>query len=426
MKKVVAKENERGFALVLALVFMLAMTIIGVSLITNMSTEMHLASNEKDAKLAFQVSEAGFQDALARIHLASSSALYAGEPAGLNFATRDSNWSSTFTSAEGDLDYTVTIKYLLESSDHNLCDSNTTGPNSSDDADPDYANIPPNDDSDPDNIYECTRNGEIVYFGQDFNVSSETTTLTYGQFPVYEITSTGTAGGSNSTRTVTGYIGSTNLDLDTGFAVDTNACVSVGGVAFEIDGVVNQDAGCTDCDTLLDSTPGEGCTARASPAIIDDYLGLPMADVKAMSDEIHYCIGFPNCSDDNDDIPNSGQIDGVVQDWGDFAGDTYGSYIYIDNPGNKVVLTGDFQGRGLLMINGDLQINGGFNYEGFVFVNGELTLGGGANEVTITGGLFSTELSTFNGNITVDYDQATLEDVSRQNKSQALLLWKRE
>lgn len=433
MKKVVAKESERGFALILALVFMLSMTIIGISIITNMSTEMHLARNERDAKLAFQVSEAGFQDALARIHLTSSSALYAGEPAGLNQGSRNSAWSDTFTSSEGDLDYTVTISYLLEyeivgDENHNFCDSNTTGPNNDDTLSTEYAHIPPNDDTDPDDIYECNKNGEIVYFGQDFNVDEDTTTLPYGQFPVYKITSTGSAGGSNTTRTVTGYVGSTNLNLDTGFAVDTNDCVSVGGVAFEIDGPVNQDGGCTDCDTLLDSTPGEGCTARATPAVIDEYLGLPMDEVRAMSDEIHSCTDSipPVCQDSNDDIPNSGQIDGLIQDWGDYAGGTYGTYIYIDTPGVDAVLTGDFEGRGLLMINGNLRINGGFNYDGFIFVNGELSLGGGANEVNIKGGLFSNALSTFNGNINVDYDQATLEDISRQNKSQALLLWKRE
>ena len=136
MKKIAEVDNERGFALVLALVFMLSMTIIGVSVITNMSTEMHIASNEKDAKVAFQVSEAGFQEALGRIHLATSSALYAGEPAGLDYASRkaDPTWSNTFTSSEADLDYTVTISYLLEyenpgdpDSEHDFCDKNAEG-----------------------------------------------------------------------------------------------------------------------------------------------------------------------------------------------------------------------------------------------------------------------------------------------------------
>jgi hypothetical protein len=115
----------------------------------------------------------------------------------------------------------------------------------------------------------------------------------------------------------------------------------------------------------------------------------------------------------------------VIQDWGDYAGDTYGTYIYLDNPGREVVITGDFNGRGLLIVNGDLRINGNFNYEGLLYVKGELSLGGGGNGVNITGGVVAGTTVGLNGNINVDYDQATLEDVSRQNKSQATLLWKR-
>ncbi len=414
MKLIAAKKNEKGFALVLALVFMLAMTIIGISVITNMTTEMHIASNERDAKLAFQVSEAGLQEALGRIHLARTSALYVGE-LDSDGDFRTAAWSKNFTSSETGLTYSVTLEYLLEddvmvNETHDFCDSNsvanTTG----------NTTIPP----DP-----CDKNGEIVYFGQDFNIDSETTSLTIGQFPVYKITSIGSAGGSNTSRKIIAYVGSTNLDLDTGYAIDTNQCLTINGGSFEIDGLVNQDAGCTDCDTLLDSTPGEGCLGDGIPDI-DSHLGLPMSEILGMSDEIHYCLGAPNCSDVNDDIPNSGQLDTVIQDWGDFANDTYATYIYIDNPGNEVVITGDFEGRGLLVVNGDLRINGSFDFEGLIFVNGELTLGGGGNSVNITGGLVAERTTTFNGTIDIDYDKDTLEDVSRQNKSQALLLWKRE
>ena len=288
MKKVAEVNNEKGFVLVLALVFMLSMTIIGVSVVTNMNTEMHIASNEMDAKEAFQVGEAGLQEALGRIHLTATSGLYAGEPAGLDYTTRKavSTWTNTFTSSEADLDYTVTISYLRESSDHGFCDSNADADGeNTDDAFGGNAHIPPNDTV-PDPDIECNIDGEIVYFGQDFNVDSETSTLRIGQFPVYEITSVGTAGGSNTTRTVTAYVGSTNLDLDTGFAIDTNECLSIaGGAVCVISGPIqNKDTGCATCDT------GDGCTDRAAAADLDEYLGIPIGEIMAMSDERHYCL----------------------------------------------------------------------------------------------------------------------------------------
>lgn len=417
MKKVVLVDNEKGFALVLALVFMLAMTVIGISVVTNMSTEMHIASNEKDAKVAFQVSEAGFQEALGRIHLAQSSALYAGEPVSTDPDYRTTNWLETFTSSEGDLDYTVTIRYLVEpdptdpdnNHTHGFCDSNTASGNTlAGGANP--ADIPP---------ATCVQNGEIVYFGQDFNVDPATSTLKIGQFPVYEIISVGTAGGSNTIRTVTAYVGSTNLDLDTGFAIDTNKCISIAGGSATITGPIqNDDDGCATCESA------DGCTDRAELAVMDEYLGLPMADIQGMSDETHYCVNSP-CSG-SDDIPSSGMIDGVVQDWGDYATDTYGSYIYIDAGGsNTVTISGNFQGRGLLVVDGNLKISGNFDFEGLVYVKGTLTLSGGGSSTNITGGLVANETVQINGGLIVTYDQATLEDISRQNKSQALLLWKR-
>ena len=270
----------------------------------------------------------------------------------------------------------------------------------------------------------CNQDGEIVYFGQDFNVHSDTTKLTYGQFPVYKITSVGTAGGSNTTRTVTAYVGSTNLDLDTGFAIDTNNCVDISGGSASVSGPIQNQVGggCGACESDDDV-----CTDRANAAVLDEYLGLPMDEIMAMCDEIHYCINTP-CSG-TDDIPSSGMIDGVVQDWGDYAGDSYGSYIYIDagGPGGAgVKISGDFQGRGLLVIDGDLDVSGGFDFEGLMYVNGELTLSGGGSAVNITGGLVADSTVTVHGGLDIDYDQATLEDISRQNKSQALLLWKRE
>ena len=75
-------QGNKGFVLVLALVTMLAMTVIGLSVVMNMTTDMQLSRNERDAKISFQLAEAGINEAIARLHQPVSSARYIGELSG--------------------------------------------------------------------------------------------------------------------------------------------------------------------------------------------------------------------------------------------------------------------------------------------------------------------------------------------------------
>ncbi len=73
--------NEKGFVLILALVTMIAMTVIGLSAVMNMTTDLQLARNERESKLAFQLADAGINEAMARLKLTlTPSPPYVGEP----------------------------------------------------------------------------------------------------------------------------------------------------------------------------------------------------------------------------------------------------------------------------------------------------------------------------------------------------------
>jgi len=67
------------------------------------------------------------------------------------------------------------------------------------------------------------------------------------------------------------------------------------------------------------------------------------------------------------------------------------------------------------------------DYEGLIYVLGTLTIsGGGSSTKNITGGIMAQNVVTLNGsNLTINYDQATLEEVAKQNSKPALVLWKR-
>jgi len=418
MKKVDLHRDERGFVLILALVTMVAMTIIGITMVMNMTTDMQLARNEREAKTAFQLAEAGINEAIARMHLSTTNAKYIGElTTDANYRTTSWNLNNTEgknfglgyggnrESADG-LNYEVSITYLDESNYEGFCDSNN--------------NVSPNNSlnatSPPTACDDAT--AEVVMYGQDFNIDSSITAISWGKQPVYRLVSTGTSNGT--TRTIEAYVGASSLNTDTEYGINTNACVTVAGGANTL-GAVRQGSGCG-CDAQLTN----GCASNKSASDdLDWYLGEQLSTVITMADERHQCLGA-TCTDPGDDIPSSGSIDTVVTDWGDYAGNTYSTMVYIDNQGGKdVSLSGNYTGRGILIVTGNLKLTGNLSYEGLIYVLGRIDLGGGGNTLNVTGGVMANNVVDVNGNITVTYDQATLHEVAKESSSSANLIWKR-
>ena len=426
-------KDERGFILILALVTMVAMTVIGLSLIMNITVDMQLSRNERESKQAFQLADGGINEAIARLALSSTQGEYIGEQSGdANY--REVAWNSGNSlgkdfgmgvggdreSADG-LNYEVTIEYLVDTNTEVFCDSNDAGPNNSSP----YVN--------PTNLegastypaaWTCVNTTpEVVMYGRDFKVPETLTEISYGKQPVYKVTSIGTSG--TTSRTIEAYIGASALNTDTEGAINTNGCIDVsGGAATLTGGVKEAGIGCSGGQTACDDLD---CTTKAYDEM-DTYLGEELASIIDMADETHRCKNW-NCSTVGppaDDIDSSGMIDSAVLDWGDFAGDTYSTMIYIDNAGGKAAqISGNFQGRGILIVSGDLELTGGLEYEGLVYVLGTLTISGGGSGLNVTGGVMADETVTVNGSVTVDYDSDTLDAVAKENSSSAIMIWKR-
>jgi Tfp pilus assembly protein PilX len=416
MKRIDVRD-ERGFILILALVTMVAMTVIGLSLIMNITVDMQLSKNEREAKQAFQLADGGISEAIARLALSSSQGEYIGElSADANYRTTawNSDNSHNFGMGVGgdresadSLDYSVTIRYLDDTNSEVFCDSDNTGPNTSVSGALTYPST-----------WTCVNaTPEVVMYGRDFMIPNTLTEISYGKQPVYKVISIGTSGGT--LRTIEAYIGASALNTDTEGAINTNSCIDVDGGSATISGGIKEGGGCSSCDGL---TP---CTVKASDDEMQTYLGEDLSAIIDMADERHQCLGA-TCNVAGDDIPSSGFIDGVVMDWGDFAGNTYSTMIYIDNAGGKAAqISGNFQGRGILIISGDLELTGGLEYEGLIYVLGTLTISGGGSGLNVTGGIMANNTVSIKGNITVNYDSATLDAVAKENSSSAIMIWKR-
>jgi Tfp pilus assembly protein PilX len=393
------KKNEKGFALILALVIMAAMTLIGMSVVMNMTIDVQLSSNEREGKLALLGAEAGVQETLSRLHLPGSNARYVGE-APTTVDPRDTSWTASFDSTavnESGLNYSVSIKYLLEDNTEGYCDDNNVNPNTSGNS-----NVPPAtcDQTTP----------EAVMFGQDFNIDPTVTKVSWGTFPVYEVTSTGTSP-QNTQRTIIAYIGASGLNTDTDDAINTNGCVSNnGGVAVD-----------TICFTT--GCANEECDAtKAATTDMNTHLGDNLSNIEGQADLKITCSATAECI---------ALIDATTdEDWGDWTGDTYSVIVYADNT-VELGITGadlgpDNGGRGILIVEGDLRLSGGFQWDGLIYVLGNLTLDGGGAGVNVTGGILANTTTTLNGaSLVVNYDLPTLRAVARENSTAAMLVWKR-
>lgn len=411
-------KSDKGFILILALVTMLAMTLIGISVVMNMTTDLGLSRNEREAKLATQLAESGINEAISRLHLAKVKARYVGEDTG-DAGYRATGWNSDDSKNFGyngsadrrsadNLKYSVDIKYLDETNTEGFCDSNN--------------NVSPNtslNSSTYPAAWTCDNaTPEIVMFGRDFKMNDTLTKISYGKLPVYRITSTGTS--NDTTKTIIAYVGASNLNTDTDSAINTNGCVNINGGSTTISGGVKE-AGTGGCTTCND---GISCNTKSSDDL-QTYLGMELTEVINMANEKHKCKNI-TCSAAGDDIPSSGKIDTVVTDWGDYAGNSYSTMIYIDNSGGKEVeISGNFQGRGILIVTGDLKLSGTLAYEGLIYVLGNLTISGGGSDLNVTGGVMASNTVGLNGNVSVTYDQQTLLDVSKENSTSAVILWKR-
>ena len=239
------KNNDKGFILILALVTMVSMTIIGISLVMNMTTDMQLSRNERDAKTAFQLAEAGINEAIARVRLPLNNANYIGELTTDGSTYRTANWNLPTNALSKDigagyggaresmdsLGYEVEISYLTEDNTEGYCDTNepAAGTNTNLNA------------FSPASGGSCSKTSyEVVMFGQDFNIDASVSNIAYGILPVYKISSTGTA--NSTTREIEAFVGASSLYTDTDGALNTNSCLEIAGGSATITGGV-QEAG---------------------------------------------------------------------------------------------------------------------------------------------------------------------------------------
>lgn len=364
--------DEKGFALVLSLVIMAAMTAIGIAAVTTSTTDMLIARNEREAKKAFFLAETGVHEAIGRLDLAGTNARYMGEDSAERIAriaagenTADLTFAAdTFTESSLGLDalegtYTVTLEYAFEDAATTWCD-----------------------------LDGCA-NEEVVLFCVPFKFSGigvpDACDDGQGQ-PIYKITSTGVTLVTGTRATVTYYMATSTLnvvppgntilftegDIDAGGAdkVDGNvaSAESTGGVVSNCSGT------CVDVGPISNASWTTGD--------MDKYLGYSVEDLLAYADSPspYYHTGASALTPD-------------TSEWGDVCNDTdltaadgdlhicdnESKLIYIKNDGagvGPVKVQANSRVRGIILVTGDMETAGDLLLEGSLFVMGTLKIVG--------------------------------------------------
>ncbi len=394
-KIVFPARSERGAVLVVGLLIVSILTVLSLGAMMNISTELKMAANDRSAKAAFYLAEAGTEEARARLQAEPSSRIADSQPNNVNwkaFLGTDSRaqgkgYQSTnssharYDSLYPDLTYVTTITHKIDSSNNILRwgDSNSDG-------------IPEENATMGNNIYVITSEGQTE------DGASKAVKVECARVPPITIPS----------------------------ALYTKADATIQGSSTYVIG--------SDGCGLLDK-PGiitmKAVTQNGNPNITGSP---PIIENSTMNINIQYMVNRFKKEANYIYNVNSATLTGM--NWGSpTPGATQQSpsscgtdnIVYINTNSTYVKLTGGTSGCGILLVEGDLSLHGGFQWYGPILVTGFITFtGGGGKNVTggiLAGGMVSADL--LSGDANIIYCSRAI-DKQTNNRPLIVLRWAEE
>ncbi len=352
--------EENGIALILAIFFLLVLTLIGINSLNITIFDNLLAGRKRASEQAFYTAEAGIHEWMGRFREGSTNKISDDDPSNpvwklllaknagegatkIGFVSGNPN---SIPSLQSQLDFGVEIKHKIDAA-----------------------------------------NQVIQYAGA----------------PLYLVKSYGfTADGGNKIIEVELKKGPT---YDPPGALYSEMPIKVNGNSAYINGNdgcgTNNKPGIITTATITESgNPTiDGSPPEVTPSSSPSAKNLPLQEM------IDYLKADANFSySHNGDTT----LTGVSNNWGNPTNNgttvpiTYSgpmSIVYFNMQGNhKLKLAGDSHGAGILLVNGNLEVNGGFTWYGVIIVSGELKFTGGGDK-NVTGGILTGE--SVNGEVDI-------------------------
>ncbi len=374
-------KNEKGFILVLALVMLLVVTLLGLSAMSTSVFEVKIGANDLTSKKSFYVAEAGWNEFTARFK--------AGDIQ--DNAPTNINWSRFIATTEG---RAKEIGY---------------------------------DSGDDDQLYIPSSQSRLDYAVMVTHRVENSKVMTKAGHPVYVATSHGWSGEGNKVVEVTL---NKSPSLDPPGALYSKTSIYVKGSSTNINGndfcgESNKPGIITTTNTIV--TSGSPVIDGLPPMEKLSPLNLPLGEY------VNYLKDYANV--------NYSYLDNKTLTGLDFGTLTGGSktteplkpigspnVVYFDmNRVNTIKLAGGCHGEGILLVDGNLEINGGFSWYGVIIASGALTFTGGG-EKNITGGVLAGEMTSVEvdviGNAAILYCSEVWQYLKDRVPGFKIVLWR--
>lgn len=341
-------KNEKGFVLVAGLLVILLLTVLMVCGMNMAVGNLKATGNDREARKAFYLAEAGVEEAKGRMHPTSpnnipdtnmtspSWSAFIGDP------TKAPSSATKYTSLTS-LPYNVTITHKINST------------------------------------------GQVMMWG-DTNYDGVAEQNLIVGYPIYVIDSIGNPPSGAQKRV---RIEATRLPLLTSLAaLYTKEPTTIMGTSTYING--NDACGGSSVPGVLTmntlTLPGHA-TLQGNPPVTDNStidLNIP-GIIEQLKPFITQTIPVGSSDPTLTGRAWGTPAPGSTPQQPLSCSDTYTRVTYVDG---SVHLAGGTQGCGVLMVNGNLDINGGFQWYGIILVAGSLKFSGGG-ERNVTGSILA-------------------------------------
>ncbi len=349
--------NENGFVLVCGLLVLLVLVILSILGMLTTTTELRMATNDRSAKEVFYIAEGGIEDARSRLQASVSAfPIYDNFPS--NASWRAFIGTETRAAAQGfqggngnharydplnsSVDYVVTITHKLDPSGNIL----KWGDSNGDGAQEENTSV-------GENIYVIASTGRTPS-GAEKTIRIEAVRFPSILAPAALYTKSPTNIQGNSTSV---------LGID-----------QCGGA--DVPGVLTQ---------ATVSQTGHPTITGSPPILENSGLGLDISTmVRQFSQNPQYAYNLSSATLTN--MVWGTPVPGATPQSASICSQR--NVVYFNTSSTYVKLAGGTSGCGILLVDGDLNINGGFHWYGIILVTGSVVFSGGG-EKNVTGGIMA-------------------------------------
>lgn len=392
-------RNERGIALVVALLVLLVLSLLAAALMMSVNVETLLAGHSQRGTQALNTAEAGLAEAVARIK--------SGEiPNNLNPAMT----AKIFNAAPGSVP-------VLSGGQVALATAQPAGQ---------WLRYSTNVDG-PDvlTVRYRVENGQVMKYDPDENPAVQPLSGS----PIFVVTSTGYDG--RDRRRIQEEVISKPFDINVKAALAADVKVDLSGNGH----VCGYDHDASTPTGTDDLTPCTGYEGGPDPPLPGAYSTGPIDEDGSSSprglpaDYLEAQIGFYAGPWESLKMTQAEFFQWVGAPINNEPSPPRGVY-YLDNNLVHSDKSGDYayhggNGEGMLYVDGDLTVNGNFNYRGLIYVEGDLHLNG---NLWVLGGMIvkgQTDVKIANGSMSILYSSEAIQQaLQKYGGSMVAISWK--